>query len=413
MKQGDSENPEDCYDLGQLNLTLSQPMPRGTAIEVTFTMDAEGLLAVTALQPDSGAVVNAPVERPATMTAGAIAAAVQQHAGSVAPGKDRSRDDLFALVGLDPECDDEALISDAVARARESSARGSVMGPDQLSQQQLLARLPEIERVLLDPHSRAALREEVRAARAARAEVLRRDVGRALALLLAGGKTSITKLESDALVKRYAEPGGLRPEQIDALITVPVVDGAQPATGRAAPLPASEARLLATNLAVLGCTDLYDFLGAAVDADAATIESRRRELSALWNRKAKPTSEKTAALALVGRSAILFADPVKRAGYDETLAQARLEPFRKDIGLALANGELSQAQFAALIATAADEYGTDAARAEAIIVAEARKQPGTILNRPCGHTLPAPQPEPTTEDRAGDGRAIKEESTNV
>ena len=412
MKQGDSENPEDCYDLGQLNLTLSQAMPRGTAIEVTFTMDAEGLLAVTALQPDTGAVVSAAVQRPATMTADAIAAAAQQHAGSVANGRGRP-DDLFALVGLDLECDDATAIRDAVARTRQRCSRGSTMGPDKVGCEQLLARLPEIERVLLYPQSRAALCEEVRATRAARGEVLHREVGRALALLLAGGKTTITKLERDALLKRYAKPGGLRPEQIDALITVPVVDGAQPATGRAAPLPASEARLLATNLAVLGCTDLYDFLGVAVDADAATIEAKRRERSASWNRTAKPTSEKTAALALVGRSAILFADPVKRASYDETLAQARLEPFHEDIGLALVDGELSQAQFAALIATAAEAYGLDAARAEAIIVAEARKRPGTILNRPCGHTLPAAQQEPTTEDRAGDGRAIEEESINV
>ena len=88
VKQGDSDLPEDCYDLGQVPLTLPRPMPRGTAIEVTFTLDAEGLLAVTALQPDTGAVVNAPVERPATMTADAIAAAAQQHAGHIQQMRD-------------------------------------------------------------------------------------------------------------------------------------------------------------------------------------------------------------------------------------------------------------------------------------------------------------------------------------
>ena len=43
------------------------------------TMDAEGLLAVTGLQPDTGAIVNAPVQRPAIISDGEIAAAAAQH----------------------------------------------------------------------------------------------------------------------------------------------------------------------------------------------------------------------------------------------------------------------------------------------------------------------------------------------
>jgi len=68
VKQGDSEVPEDCHDLGQVELTLPRPMPRGTDIDVTLTMNAEGILEVSGLQPDTGAVANAIVERPAIMS---------------------------------------------------------------------------------------------------------------------------------------------------------------------------------------------------------------------------------------------------------------------------------------------------------------------------------------------------------
>ena len=298
-------------------------------------------------------------------------------------------DDLFALIGLDLECDDATTIKDAVARTRESCSRGSTTGPNKVGCEQLLERLSEIERVLLNPQARAALREEVRAARGAQSEALLKDASRVLTVLLAGGRNSITKLERDTFVARYAKPGGPTEAQIDALITVPVVDDANPTPDRAAPLPASEVTMLTSNLDALGCIDLYDFLGVVADADAATIESRRRELSAFWNKKAKSSAEKTAAVALLGKAAILLVDQAKRASYDETLAQAMLEPFRKDIELALADGRLSQAEFRLLIATAAETYGLDAARAEAVIITEAKKKPGTLVDVPSDYTPPA------------------------
>lgn len=300
----------------------------------------------------------------------------------------RPADDLFALIGLDLECDDPTAIKDAVARTRETCSRGSTTGPDKVGCEQLLLRLTEIERVLLNAQARAVLREEVREARAEQSDELMKDVRRALTMLLAGGKTSISKLERDALVARYAKAGGITAEQIDALISVPVVDGAQPEASKAAPLSPSEAKRLTDTLGHLGCTDLYDFLGVSKNADAATIEARRRELSATWNKKAKSTPEKAAAQELLGKAAILLVDPVKRASYDETLAQAAIEPFCQDIRLALADEHLSQAEFTTLIETAAEQYGLDAARAQAIIIAETKKRPGIIVSQPSDYTPP-------------------------
>jgi len=83
VKQGDSDVPEDCHALGNVELRLPKPMPRGTAVDVTFTMDAQGMLEVSGLQPDTGAVVSAPVERPATMNADEIAEAARRHTAMI------------------------------------------------------------------------------------------------------------------------------------------------------------------------------------------------------------------------------------------------------------------------------------------------------------------------------------------
>ena len=88
VKEGESEEPEDCIDLGQVELTLPRPMPRGTPIEVTFTLDKEGLFTVSGFQPDTGAVVSAPVKRPATMSDDEIAAATASHSRSIQQMRD-------------------------------------------------------------------------------------------------------------------------------------------------------------------------------------------------------------------------------------------------------------------------------------------------------------------------------------
>ena len=68
VKQGDSDVPEECHHLGQVELTFPRPMPRETAFDVTLTMNQEAILEVAGVQHDTGAVVKAVVERPATMS---------------------------------------------------------------------------------------------------------------------------------------------------------------------------------------------------------------------------------------------------------------------------------------------------------------------------------------------------------
>lgn len=81
VKQGDSDVPDECHDLGQVKVELPVAMARGTKIEVTFTMGEEGTLTVTGRQPDTSVVVVGEVQRPATMSGDEIKAAATHLAG--------------------------------------------------------------------------------------------------------------------------------------------------------------------------------------------------------------------------------------------------------------------------------------------------------------------------------------------
>jgi len=261
-------------------------------------------------------------------------------------------DDYFALLSLDLDCDDPALIRAAVARKRTQCAQGAMVGADKAACAQLLARLPEIERALLDPAARKQARESARrlrsSARTERLEAFHED----LAMVLAGGRESITAPERDHLVKEHSNAEGPTAAELSALITVPVVAEAPRAAAAVAALPPYEARDIQKNLAVLGKADLYDFLGLPPAAAAAKIKARREELSGIWNRKARATPEKSAAQALLGKVATLLLDPAKRASYAATLRAARFAPLQQSLKLALLDGHLSASEHANLLARA-------------------------------------------------------------
>ena len=202
-------------------------------------------------------------------------------------------DDIFVLLRLPLDCDDPALIRSAIARTREACSRGTMMGTDKLACEALLARLPELERVLLDPAARREAREAARRARASAREVRLAAFRRDLAMLLSGGRGSLTTAERDRLLSAHSNPGGPSATELRALITVPVVADARQASAQAIPLPAHEARDIAGKLAVLGKRDLYDFLEVAPTAASREIEAHQRELAASWALKAKATPEKS------------------------------------------------------------------------------------------------------------------------
>ena len=294
-------------------------------------------------------------------------------------------DDYFALLNLDLECDDPARIRSAVARKRTQCAQGAMVGLDKMACAQLLARLPEIERALLDPATRRQARENARrlrsAAREERLEAFHED----LAMLVAGGRDSITVPERDHLLETYGRPEGPTAAELSALIGVPVV---RPKASTAAPLPAYEAKEIARNLAVLGKADLYDFLGLPPAAAAAQIKARREEFTRTWNRKAPATAEKSAAQALLGKVGTLLLDQAKRDRYAATLRAARFAPLQQALKLALLDGHLSASEHANLLARA-KRLGISSEEAEQAILAAAAAV-GAHVEAPAAAATPAP-----------------------
>jgi len=300
--------------------------------------------------------------------------------------------DYFALLHLDLECDDAARIRAAVAETRGRCSQGTMSGLDRVACEQLLARLPEIEAALLDPGARRQARDEARqlraAARAARLSAFRED----LAMLLAGGRASLTEPECEHLLRAHASPDGPTAAELTALIGVPVVAAATKAPAAARPLAPHEAREIARNLARLGYGDLYAFLDLPRSAAPGEISARRDELAASWARKAKATAEKSAAQALLGRVATVLLDPARRASYAATLRAARLEPLLPAIALALADGRISAHEHAHLLERA-QGLGLGADEAEKAILAAAAAADADV-EPPLAAAQPASTPAP-------------------
>ena len=301
-------------------------------------------------------------------------------------------DDYFALLHLDLACDDPARIRAAVAATRGRCSQGTMSGLDRVACEQLLARLPEIEAALLEPGTRKQARDEARqlraAARAARLSAFRED----LAMLLAGGRASLTEPECEHLLRAHASPDGPTAAELTALIGVPVVAAATKAPAAARPLAPHEAREIARNLARLGYGDLYAFLDLPRSAAPGEISARRDELAASWARKAKATAEKSAAQALLGRVATVLLDPARRASYAATLRAARLEPLLPAIALALADGRISAHEHAHLLERA-QGLGLGADEAEKAILAAAAAADADV-EPPLAAAQPASTPAP-------------------
>lgn len=283
------------------------------------------------------------------------------------------RDDYFALLGLDLECDDPARIRAAVARKRTECARDAMVGRNKAGCEQILAKLPEIERSLLDAATRGRVREAARRVRSAACDERLKAFQDDLSMLLSGGRKSITQQERDHLLETCARPEGPTRKELSALIVVPVERAKAGAARLATPLPAYEAKEIARNLKVLENVDLYEFLGLPPTASAAQIKARREELTRMWTRKAQANAEKSAAQTLLGKVGTLLLNPAKRASYAATLRSSRFAPLRQALKLALLDGHLSVAEHTNLLERArrlglSTEEAEQAIREEALLI---------------------------------------------
>ncbi|MEO1378088.1 MAG: Hsp70 family protein, partial [Cyanobacteria bacterium J06635_10] len=67
--QGEAKDPEDCIVLGTAYLENLPPSPKGSAVEITFSYDANGILNVTGIFVPTGKTVKAKIEVEGTMSA--------------------------------------------------------------------------------------------------------------------------------------------------------------------------------------------------------------------------------------------------------------------------------------------------------------------------------------------------------
>lgn len=63
VREGESEDPENCRPLVEKDLVFNKPMPKGSPIAVTFSMDHSGLLNIKAVDLTDGAEIQFEIER--------------------------------------------------------------------------------------------------------------------------------------------------------------------------------------------------------------------------------------------------------------------------------------------------------------------------------------------------------------
>lgn len=79
VTEGESEDPEYCKILVEKVLELKRPMPKGSPLEITFTMDISGLLNVKALDLTENAAIEFQLERKNNLSDAEIQEAVNNH----------------------------------------------------------------------------------------------------------------------------------------------------------------------------------------------------------------------------------------------------------------------------------------------------------------------------------------------
>jgi molecular chaperone DnaK len=76
VREGESDNPENCHKLGMQLLKFNRPLPKGAPVDVTFSMDTSGLLNIHAVDKTDNAEIKFKVERINNLTEAEMAAGI-------------------------------------------------------------------------------------------------------------------------------------------------------------------------------------------------------------------------------------------------------------------------------------------------------------------------------------------------
>jgi hypothetical protein len=275
---------------------------------------------------------------------------------------------------------------------------------------------------LLDATARTALRKLVEAER--KKVVASRFAALDEAIKRISGKGHMTAAECALLVKRFRS-GTLDEKAILSRIKVPFGEMKVLLPDESQCLPQAVRKQIRNSLNVLGSSNLYDFLELAPGAARAAVARAWAALDERWRAKGADF-KKTAAQELLGivKAHLIDGDPRR---YEASLRWELVEKLDEELGLAAADGQVDEREFAALVGFATG-LGLEVAVARDYIVGLAQRRKVAVAVPPpeneilcgncgaaqpragrdecavCHHALWSPCPKCRTRLASGDTR---------
>ncbi len=374
----DITDPKMCLEFGQATLKLPEGLPKGSPIEVTFSVNDQGILEVSACEVTTGATINVAVDR-----AQSAPNDLEVKPSPVVPRQviPADRENFYILLDLAPSVQDWEQIEAAIRSKRSDWSRDAATSPSQKRKRQAgqnKALLPEIERVMKDPELRRKEAEQSVERREALHQEALLELREDIAFLCAKGY--VLDKEVDKLTTRYTR-WGLTQEEIHGGISVQVcsVNIEEGASSR--PLDKTILSDIRENLATLGFVSLYHFLGIEDrrSASCGLLRAKTAEIGQELIKHGSKIAESAARQALVGHCSSVFRSEETRKGYDQALGDAGLEKIAAKLDLMA--GDTIHAQTFQLLMRIGMETGVGEKRCRNYIRAMARQR-GLLVEVP-------------------------------
>jgi len=256
-------------------------------------------------------------------------------------------EDLFELFNIPLDCNDASAIEQAIEKKRrEISSKTNNARGEGLVNKDVLERLPQLRKILLDDEQRQAHRLAVTKHRQEQQEKRLENASKMIALF--NNRQSITKAEYDVFINEYAHPQGPNKSELTQMIKVPINDKAPDTSSEELqPLSHSEEKQISNWLKIVQKRDLYDFLQVSFDCSHVEIKQRIKNARDAWSGKA--TAQKAAAHSLIGKAETILLDAHKKESYKATLDLEKIEDFKQQVKVFIADGTLSQDEIQSLL----------------------------------------------------------------
>ncbi len=265
-----------------------------------------------------------------------------------------TQSNFFILLDINPDEQwDDLKIKEVIQRKRQEWTKQSQHPTKGAVARQSLQKIPEIERVMLDPAQREtqakAAREALKAGKQAILERFEKD------LAYINVKDTITQSELDKLIKDYKDvlpESEIRKRVKPRLVADPMATAAT--TTLTQQLDPSLFKTIAERLAFLHLASLYDLLGIGDKVATSLLKDKARELYDEMNKR--PKEEVVSAKSeLAGHAINIFQSDEMRKRYDESRRQSTLTQLLNELAENVqraGNNEVHEKQVALFLETA-------------------------------------------------------------